>query len=487
MKGRWMVALVVMAMVGSGASAAAVESEEDAEAARRAADAAAMAAAQPPIWGSPDGVIMEEEPPSAPNLKWLHSQAVISDPTLDMVEPSIATAPDGRLFAAVDERGTGRIFVYHSTDNGVTWSWLLSFLHGSLARNPALAYAESSGQKWLFVVYEYVLSDASRSLYALRVDPDDTGNWVFVGIDTGITWLNASTELQPQITTDYLDWPTYYVYLTYAIPSIDHYPVFFTRSTDQGATWSTPENITGGSENTAFESKPEIAYCAYDNDVYVAFNKPGWTGSTWEQQVWVTKSENYGAAGSWQAPVQVTSSPRPDHHPSIAAAWDAETIVVSFTSEYSVSDNDVHRTFSTDGGATWSSPLSMPGWTYGQEDNVDLAASHSAGGRFHAAYRKDEPSPALGHIYYSWANVATPGTWSMPVIVDDTTNVSGAGFHPRPSIAVFPSVPPSVDAVMAWTEASGTYQVIFDGPGAGLLFADDLESGGLTGWSATVP
>ncbi len=486
MTGRWMAALAVVAMAGSGVSALAVEPENGVEAARRAADALSMATEQTPITGSLDGVIMEEEPPSAPNLKWLHSQAVISAPTLEMVEPSIATAPDGRLFAAVDERGTAAIYIYHSTDYGVTWSPLVVYAHGPLTRNPALAYAEISGQKWLVFVYELVLSDASRSLYAFRFDPDDTGNWMTVPIEIDISWLNASTELHPQITTDYLDWPSPYFYVTYATPSIEHYPVFFTRSTDQGATWSTPEEVSGGSDITGFESKPEITYCAYDDDVYIAFNKPGWTGSAWEQQVWVTKSGNCGAAGSWQAPVQVTSSPRPDHHPSIAAAWDAATIVVSFTSEYSASDNDVERTFSTDGGATWSSPVSMPGWTYDQEDNVDLAASRSAGGRFHAAYRKDEPSPALGHIHYSWAHVAMPDIWSMPVIVDNTANVSGAGFHPRPSIAVLQSVPPSVDAVMAWTEISATYQVIFDGPGAGLLFADDFESGGLTGWSATV-
>ena len=69
---------------------------------------------------------------------------------------------------------------------------------------PALAYAENYGQKWLVVVYENVLSDSSRSLHALRVDPDDTSNWLPTTIDGGIVWTTPANELHPQITTDFL-------------------------------------------------------------------------------------------------------------------------------------------------------------------------------------------------------------------------------------------------------------------------------------------
>ena len=491
MRGRWAIAFVAVAALGSGigVSVEAAGSEAEWAAARQPPAAPATVAERSPATGLPDGAKVDQEPPVPTHLKWLGSDALVTNPAIDQVEPSIAAAPDGRLFAAVDEAGNGRILIYQSTDTGTTWSWLTSFVHGSLTRNPSLVYAENGSQKWLVVAYELVISSAERSLYAVRIDPDDTTNYLWSDIHINIPWANASTELHPQITTDFPDFTSgIYFYVTYALPSIDYYPVYFARSTDQGVTWSTPENITGGSENTAFESKPEIAYCANNKDLYVAFNKPGWTGSTWTQQIWVTSSGSFGATGSWGTPVQVTSSSRIDYHPSIAAAWDADTVVVGFTSEYGAADNDVQTSYSTDGGTTWSSPISMPGWTFDREDNLDLAASHRAGGRFHVAYRKDEPDPDGGHVWYSWAGFATPIVWSSPVDVDDGSQVSGHDFYPRPGIGVNPALPPAYEAAIGWTKYGGpSYDVYFDGPGASLIFADDFESSNLSAWSLSAP
>ncbi|MCG6948311.1 MAG: glycoside hydrolase [Acidobacteria bacterium] len=411
----------------------------------------------------------------------------MTNPTVDEGKPSVASAPDGHLFVAVDELGTGRILIYHSTDNGFSWSWLISFVHGSHSRNPALAYIENYGQKWLVFVYELVTSDSSRSLQAIRVDPDDTSNWSSTTIDGGIVWTTPANELHPQITTDFPDFTGgVYFYVTYAKPSIDYYPVFFARSTDQAETWSTPENITGGSENTGLESRPEIAYCANNDDVYVAFSKPGWTGSVWAPQIWVTSNVNYGATGAWGTPVQVTTSDRNDSDPAIAAAWDSNTIVVLNTTDYGAPDNDVQVSYSTDGGANWDWWGSMPGWTYEGESHVDVAASHVASGRFHAVYRHNLPNPDGGDVWYSWANFDSPTAWSNPVDVDQGSTVSGYDYYPRPAIGINPSLPPANEAAIAWTSYAGPfYDVYFDSPS--LIFADGFESGDQSEWSSVVP
>jgi hypothetical protein len=489
MSRRWLAVLGTTIVLAMAIAALAVESEADREAAGRLASAAMTRANLPLDAGVPSDIIFDEQPPAGAAPKWLTADALVTNPTVDEAKPSVAFAPDGHLFVAADELDTGRVLIYHSTDGGENWSWLASWVHGTHSRNPALTYLENSGQKWLVLVYELVISDASRSLVSIRVDPDNTSNWLSETIDGSIPWTMPSTELHPQVTSDFPDFTGgVYVYVTYAIPSIDYYPVFFARSTDQAETWSTPENITGGSENTAFESKPEIAYCASNNDLYVAYNKPGWSGSSWVPQIWVTSSGSFGATGTWSTPVQVTSSSRDDYDPSIAAAWDSATLVVLFTSEYTVDDNDVQRVYSTDGGATWSSPQSLPGWTLGLEDHVDVVASQSAPGRFHAVYRKDEPEPAGGNAWYSWASFDSPGSWSSPVDVDDGDWVSGHAFYPQSSIGIDPTRPPDYQAVMAWSSWEGPfYDVYFDGPGAGVLFADGFEFGDVSAWASSAP
>jgi hypothetical protein len=343
-------------------------------------------------------------------------------------------------------------------------------------------------------VYELVTSDMVRSLRAYPIDVDDPQNsLLFVGIDDNISWTNTGTELHPQITCDFPDFTSgVYFYVTYAKPSIDYYPVFFSRSTDQGETWTAPLNITGGSENTSAESRPEIAYSAHRNDVYVAFTKPGWAGSEWTQQVWVTDNTSWGGSGSWLPPVQVTTEYAADHlDPSVAAAWDSDTVMVMCTYVFA-DETDVTFSYSTDGGTAWSSELSMPGWTFEYEDSVDLAVSQAASGRFHAVYRHDDPAIGSGgDIWYSWAEVSNPAGWSSPLDVDEGTITSGLSFYPRPAICVDLSQAPEDEAALAWTTYTPGYRALFDsailGGVSDLIFADGFESGNVSMWSSSTP
>lgn len=426
------------------------------------------------------------------NLKWATPDPLVTDPTREEAKPSIASAPNGDLFVAVDELTDGWVQIYRSLDGGQSWANITGFKTGTNSRNPALAYAENSGDTWLVLVYEVVTSDFERALMSVHVDPYNTADWTAVSIDSSIPWADPGTELHPQIVTDF---PRYlssvYYYVTYAIPSVDYYPVFFSRSTDRGDSWDTPVNITGGSENTGYETRPEIAYSAHRNDIYVAFNKPGWTGSEWAPQVWVTNNTSVGNPASWETPVQVTSSSRDDLEPSVAVAWESDTVMVAWTSVYGVDDSDVRISYSTDGGTVWSPPQSLPNWTFEREDNVDLAVSQAASGRFHAVYRHNLAAPEGGDIWYQWADVSSPGSWSAALDVDDGSTASGHSYYPRPAICVDLSRPPAEEASFSWTSYGGThYGAHFDSVMLGdfdMIFADGFESGNVLRWSSSSP
>jgi hypothetical protein len=150
----------------------------------------------------------------------------------------------------------------------------------------------------------------------------------------------------------------------------------------------------------------------------------------------------------------------------------------------------VNFSYSTDGGAVWSAAQAMPSWTLDYEDNVDLAASQAAGGRFHAVYRHDDPGiPTGGDIWYHWANVSSPGIWSSPVDVDAGTYASGLNYYPRPAICVDLSRPPADEASLLWTTYTPGYRVFFDSALLGIfnIFSDGFESGNLSAWSSSAP
>ncbi len=423
------------------------------------------------------------------NLKWVTPDILVTTPTIDEGKPAIAAAPNGDLFLAADYFSSG-VRIYRSTDDGASWDILSSFVTGMTSRNPAMIYAENGTETWLVLVYEWVDSDTVRGLMSIHVDPYNPSDWSAVWIDSSIPWTVPGNELHPQITTDFPDFSSgVYYYVTYAVTGIDSYPVYFSRSIDRGDTWETPVDITGGSENTSVETRPEIAYCANNNHLYVAFNKPGWTGSEWVPQVWATANSAYGSSGSWGTPAQVTNSALDDINPSIAAAWDANTVMVAFTSVFGPDDNDVRFSYSFDTGTTWSAVQSMPSWTFDKEDNVDLAASQTTSGRFHAVYRHDLPA-AGGDTWYQWADVSSPGLWSTALDVDEGSTTSGHTFYPRPAVCVNPALPLVGEVAMAWTSYQGPYyDVYFDSAGliVALIFADGFESGGVGGWSSSVP
>lgn len=486
---RWSVMMVVCATVASLTTAAPVV-DSGRISAEQHARPHSRASVDPPMvtreLGLGTTIFYPARPEAAASPKWATPDTLVTNPSVDEAKPSIAVAPDGTMFVAVERLADPACCIYRSVDHGQSWFFLVGFASSPDTRNPTLTYLEDNGNAWLVMVYEVVVSDVTRNLRAVRVDPDDLSDAFLANVDAGIPWTVADNELHPRIISDFPDYTTaVYLYVTWAIPGLDYYPVYFSRSTDLGLTWDSPTDITGGSENSSFESRPDISYCANDNSLYVAFNKPGWTGSAFAQQIWVTRSGNTGT--SWSPPVQLTFGASDNSQPAVAAAWDADTVVVASTIEFST-DSDVSYVYSDDAGATWSAETALP-WSFDDEGDVDLAASSAPGGRFHAVYRHDVPDPDGADVWYTWAEVSNPHTWSPQLDVDAGSTVSGEAFYPKPAIAVDPSQTPADEAAVVWTSYQGDhYDVYFDSaPATNVIFMDDFESGDLGAWSASAP
>jgi hypothetical protein len=379
----------------------------------------------------------------------------------------------------VDDLDSKYIRLYRSTDGGQTWQLVISFATWDDSRNPSIAYGEHSiGNKWVYVAYEGVrTADDNRRVMVFRIKPDGS-SWSWVIIDGPFMMNGVGDQVYPQIITDLLDYgDDYYVHVTYAAFGINYYPVFYSRSTNGGVDWSAPSNVTGGSENTTWATRPEIAFGT--PGLLITFVKPGWNGDSHTNQIWVTKSTTDG--DSFTAPVQLTSTPWNVFHPSVAAAHGVNSAVIAYTVVWAF-DMDVAYMASIDGGANWSGQVSLP-WTFDHESSVDLTVSNS-NGNFHAAYAHEATAGGSNNIWYTSASTATPTAWSSAQQIVEGDTASGRCCYPRPTITAIPDKPPGADAAIAWTDFRNLpYRVYFESP----IFADGFESGNTSAWSSTVP
>ncbi|MFC1783675.1 sialidase family protein, partial [Planctomycetota bacterium] len=358
------------------------------------------------------------------SIDWVGDVRVTSS-DYNHVKPSIASSLEGDLWVAV-ETTTGYIDVYNSTNGGASWLSLISFyLPAGSLYNPSIAYAKSPSQdeEWVYVAFEaYIDADSSRRVEVFRCDPNcPYDKFDFTIVESGIY---MTQHIYPEICTDNNLFNYYYVYVTYAVEHPDTYPVWFSKSTDFGASWGTPQNVTGSTPtNYGWPTRPDIAYGK--SGLFIAFVKPGYTGSTWENQVWETHSTNYGSI--WTTPYQLTSSADNQYHPSVAAAVDPNTVMVAYTREIGT-DLDIEYAYSTDEGATWKKNLWLP-YTSNDEMSVDLAVSNGPG-RFHAVYWRNN------NIHYTWVETADPISWASTQIINEGSTVSST--YTKPTICINP-------------------------------------------------
>jgi len=229
------------------------------------------------------------------NAAW-GEDALVSNyiPHMDSRTPSMDSAPTGDLYVAM-QRGGYCIDIYKSTDGGETWNCSVDILMMGLHKS--LSYICPRIGNWVFTTFERGEELQERAVEIYRFVPSNPNNHYRTTIASGI-YMPAGVRIQPEICTDtpYYD-TNYYVYVTYSIEGLTYYPVYFSRSLDKGQTWIPPVEVTGYvGMSSGWQTQPDIAYGP--SGLYIAFEKMGWNGSSWTNQIWVTKSTNWGLRGT---------------------------------------------------------------------------------------------------------------------------------------------------------------------------------------------
>lgn len=379
------------------------------------------------------------------------ADVLINGPMQIVGNPALASGPTGVLYAVVEDLTLPWFYVYESTDGGETWTYLTGGVSGPSGfetANPSIAVGDgTNGQQWVFVAYEATQPDQSKSVEVFFFNPDSTSASNIITIESGI---DTNDDIHPEICTDSpAQVGAFGVYLVYnrQVGIDSAHQVVFTHSTDQGASWGTPQVIAACDLET--RQRPHIAFGgpiglpgnAYR--LFVAYEKAVYVGGSWRNNVFLRVSRDYGT--TWDNPVALTSSTDDQYDARVAAAAGSTTVEVVYTTNYQNSGNlDIHYAYSTSAGVSWTTDQHLAA-SGDIEQSPDIAIVGK--NRFHCVYWKSND------VYYSWTDDITPTSWATPAVINDGHTVSAT--HTRPAVCALRSGVEEHEGSIAWTDTRG--------------------------------
>jgi len=310
----------------------------------------------------------------------------------------VAGANDYRLYEPSENRYDASGGFYRSSDGGRTWS--AGFLPGLVrADTAAPGPYESAGDP-------AVVSGPNGTFWYANIafDRTDLANSIAVSrsTDGGQTWsthyvVQTSATAGKRIFND-KDWIAAdpsdpagnTAYVTWTLFKNRSSAIVISKTTDGGLTWSGPKKVS----DLFTTDQGSTVVVGPDGTVYVTFETLTATGSA----VAFAVSHNGGLTFTTRliAPISDIPSPLPgatfrdDSFPTLAV--DGSTLHVVW-SNWNGSNARVAYVRSTDGGATWTSPVTIGGST-GDQFFPWIAARN-------------------GVVYASWFNRANGDTYSI--------------------------------------------------------------------------
>lgn len=269
-------------------------------------------------------------------------------------EPSITVLPSNlnRIFIGANtDYGMG---YYTSTNNSASWSGN-DIIPGSVyySTNPSVAYS-NTGNLYYNYIDDYIVVDRTNN------------NGMSWG---GRTAIQSSTKYDMNsITVDQTPSSPYYgrVYAVWSNFSLNQPAIFFSYSTNNGVSFSTPQQIGAPTANHYEQGAKIVA--ASNGYLYCMWATPDISNNNIEDKIGFTKSINGGA--SWSAPTYpitikgvrgylFPNGLRLNSFPSIAVDNNGKIFVVWSQKglEPAGSDIDVCFSYSTNQGASFSAPI----------------------------------------------------------------------------------------------------------------------------------
>lgn len=309
----------------------------------------------------------------------------ISGDLLDVEDPKIAVDQSGNINVMwweeswhPDKNILGNF--RRSDDNGLNWGDIINI--STISRGP---------------LYSSICVDSSGNIYAAWVENlIDNGHYVsriYFGFSTngGITWSqsinipnanNTWDVYEPAISVNgsgniFVIWKEVSGWYDQAI--------YFSESTDSGATWSTPKNIS----NNPQDSRVHYINMAFDNssNIYAVWNFEYLN----KYSVQFCKSTDNGI--TWDQPVNINILNKKYAHPAIAV--DCLNNINLIWNDETSENTEIYFIRSMDNGESWTLPINISN-TQNSSCYPDIAIDSSC--NIYIVW--EDSSPGTGDIYF---------------------------------------------------------------------------------------
>lgn len=329
--------------------------------------------------------------------------------------------------------------VYYSTDGGLTWN--------------ANILTEPTYSVWGDPI---ITVDTNGHFYYSHLSNPPSGSWIDrivfqKSTDGGASWstgtftgLNGTKDqdkegvvVNPFNNEIYVTWTQFDDYNS--SNTLDSSLILFSKSSDGGATWSTPLRISkyGGdcidSDNTVEGAVPSVGpsgeiYVTWVGINGIVFNKSLDGGLTWlpaeELVTSVPGGWDYNIAGLQRCnglPAQVCD---------LSGGVNHGTIYVNWTDQRNgTTDTDVWLIKSSDGGNTWSTPFRVNDDPVGKQQFLSWMTIDQATGYLYVIYYDRRNHPAGSELTDVYLAVSTDGGNSFTNYL-----VNSSSFDPSPSV-----------------------------------------------------
>ncbi len=222
---------------------------------------------------------------------------------------------------------SGNFEIYHmiSTDGGATWGGVNNLSNAEYSVNPSVA-AEGSNIYVVWEDYNYTLGNYE---IFFSISTDDGATWTLKNISE-----NSGASVSPSLAVDGSN-----IYVVWTDYTTGNAEIYLGMSTDGGATW-TLKNI---SQNSGASYVPSIAVDG--SNIYVAWRDY----TTGNAEIYLGMSTDGGAAWTLK---NISQTEGLSSNPSIAV--NGSNIYVVWTESDENWNDEIYLSMSTDGGATWT-------------------------------------------------------------------------------------------------------------------------------------
>ena len=268
-------------------------------------------------------------------INWNPTYNLSNTPSATSDYHSVYSELSGRFYVVWGDNG--QIKFKRSTDFGSTWFPNITLFGSSNICGWPVVKADYN---YVYVVYHQLAGDY-EILFQFSSDFGQTWSQV-----QGISGMDSGS-LTPQLA---VSGTNVYVVWEQKTSTINNIPeIYFIKSTDRGLTWSNTQNIS----NTSTSHSRWVQLQTAGNSIYCA-----WLESTTypASDIYFSKSTNVGA--TWSTPINITNDVRPQNR-IFMNTYGNNIIYIASDDIITFNFDEIYLMKSTDAGLSWSIPKNI--------------------------------------------------------------------------------------------------------------------------------